>query len=563
MLPDCGNDNCYEYLKRCTSIYDDVYMMEHFGHKYYKSEILGDMDALAAYFKYELGLKKGDVYTVFSPTTVQSIIAFYALNKIGVIANMVHPLMSSEFLKETIEEVHPKGIMVLDILAKKHIETINESGLPCLVTCSSDYSSGVKRTGTRMGENLVHAIFPKYDHLTYYRKAIKMHPEGCDGYTQNASDMAAYLNGGGTTGKAKTIMLTSSAINELCYRVSDLDKIHVPGYEAEVVVLPLFHCFGLCLATHMALCNSARVIPMMQFDSRIFCSLMKRDCVVGILGIPLMFEKLMKDKDFDGPWLKNIRLMFCGGDNVSDDFLDEFNSYFEKWGADGRLRQGYGLTEISSVCCANTNTDYKRGTIGKPLRGVTMDIWDENGNPVTDGSVGELVISGPTLMSGYYKGDGVMGYGLTKDANGVDWVQSGDLGRRDEDGFYYFSGRKKRVIIIAGYNVYPNDIEKKLSELSFIRDVCAVQGWKDGRSIVRLFASLKEEGSEEKYKQIITETCESNFSKFYVPREIIFLRDLPQTPLMKVDYRILSQDKPEDPIYVEPPETKGGLNLPI
>lgn len=562
MLPDCGNDNCYEYLRRCTSIYGDVYMMEHFGHKYYKSEILRDMDALAAYFKLELGLKRGDVYTVFSPTTVQSIIAFYALNKIGVIANFVHPLMSSDFLKETVEDVHAKGIMVLDILAKKHIDTINATGLPCLVTCSSDYSSGIKKAGSRAGEGLAHAIFPKYKNYTLYRKAIKMFPRGCVGFTQNAGDMAAYLNGGGTTGKAKTIMLTSRAINELCYRVSDLDEIHVPGYEAEVVVLPLFHCFGLCLATHMALCNSARVIPMMQFDSGIFCRLMKRDCVVGILGIPLMFEKLMKDKDFDGPWLKNIRLMFCGGDNVTDEFLDEFNSYFEKWGAVGRLRQGYGLTEISSVCCANTNTDYKRGTIGKPLRGVVMDIWDENCRSVKDGSIGELVISGPTIMSGYYMGDGKTGYGLTEDENGVQWVQSGDLGRRDEDGFYYFAGRKKRVIIISGYNVYPNDIEKKVSELSFIRDVCAVQGWKNGRSIVRLFASLKTPGDEEKYREIITTTCENSFSKFYIPREIVFLKDLPQTPLMKVDYRKLTQDKPDDPIY-EPPVERPGLNLPI
>ena len=145
MLNSPENKNCYQYLRECTEIYDDVYMMQHFGVKYYRSEIFRDMDALAGYFQKELGLKRGDVYTIFMPTTVQSIIAFYALNSIGVITNFVHPLMSTDFLKEQLEAAGSKGVMVLDILMAKdkaHIETINNSGLPCLVCSSSDYSEG-------------------------------------------------------------------------------------------------------------------------------------------------------------------------------------------------------------------------------------------------------------------------------------------------------------------------------------------------------------------------------------------------------------------------------------
>ncbi len=548
MLPQAENYNCYEFLQVCTGIYPDVYMMQHFGVKYLRSEIFADIDAMAAYFQKELGLKKDDVYTVFMPTTVQGIITFYALNKIGVIANFVHPLMSSEFLKETLNDVRAKGVMVLDLLAKKHIKTINDSGLPCIICCSSDYSEGFKRFGTKAGEGIIKAVFPKYERATYYKDAVKMHREGCEGLKENGDDIAVYLNGGGTTGKSKTIKLTSKAINELTSRVSDLDKIEIPGEEAEIIVLPMFHCFGLCIAIHMALCNSARIIPMMQFDAKIFNRLMRENLVVGFGGIPLMFDKLMREKHFDGPWLKNVRLMFCGGDDASDKFLDEFNAYFEKWGAVGRLRQGYGLTEIGSVCCTTTNTDYKRGSIGKALRGVTVEIWDENHKKLPAGEIGELVISGPTIMSGYYTQDGPEDLGLYTDENGEKWVLSGDLGYQDEEGYFFFAGRKKRVIIISGYNVYPNDIEKKLSELSFIKDVCAVQGWQGERSIVRLYASLKENGDKEEYKKIITSTCENNFSKFYVPRDIVFMDELPQTPLMKVDFMKLTQAKPGDPV---------------
>ena len=542
MLPAPKDINCYDYLKECTSIYDDVWMMQHFGVKYRKSEIFRDIDALASYFQNDLGLKQGDVYTVFMPTTVQSIIAFYALNSIGVIVNMIHPLMATDFLKEQLEAVHAKGVMVLDLLSKDHVDTINNSGLPCIVCRSSDYSNGFKKFGTKIGEGLIKAIFPKFKKATYYKDALNYDKKPVFS-TNNVDESAVYLNGGGTTGKSKTIKLTSRAINELVYRVSDLDEIHDPGNEAEVIVLPLFHCFGLCVAVHMALCNSARIIPMMQFDARIFINLMKKNTVVGIVGIPLMFQKLMRQKGFDGPHLKNMRIMFCGGDDVSEAFIQEFNTYFEKWGSNARLRQGYGLTEIASVCCTNTNNDNRDGSIGKALRGVNIEIWDDDKNPLPDGEIGEIVISGPTIMSGYYTdGEESDDYGLYTDENGVKWVLSGDLGYKDEDGYFHFSGRKKRLILIAGYNVYPTDIEKVVGDLPYIKDCCAVQGYNEaGKPLVRLYASLFETGNEEKYKEEICELCLKNFSKYYVPRDIIFLEDLPQTPLMKIDFMKLTK----------------------
>ena len=542
MLPAPKDINCYDYLKECTSIYDDVWMMQHFGVKYRKSEIFRDIDALASYFQNDLGLKQGDVYTVFMPTTVQSIIAFYALNSIGVIVNMIHPLMATDFLKEQLEAVHAKGVMVLDLLSKDHVDTINNSGLPCVVCRSSDYSNGFKKFGTKIGEGLIKAIFPKFKKATYYKDALNYDKKPVFS-TNNVDESAVYLNGGGTTGKSKTIKLTSRAINELVYRVSDLDEIHDPGNEAEVIVLPLFHCFGLCVAVHMALCNSARIIPMMQFDARIFINLMKKNTVVGIVGIPLMFQKLMRQKGFDGPHLKNMRIMFCGGDDVSEAFIQEFNTYFEKWGSNARLRQGYGLTEIASVCCTNTNNDNRDGSIGKALRGVNIEIWDNDKNPLPDGEIGEIVISGPTIMSGYYTdGEESDDYGLYTDENSVKWVLSGDLGYKDEDGYFHFSGRKKRLILIAGYNVYPTDIEKVVGDLPYIKDCCAVQGYNEaGKPLVRLYASLFETGNEEKYKEEICELCLKNFSKYCVPRDIIFLEDLPQTPLMKIDFMKLTK----------------------
>lgn len=549
MLQKPLNDNCYDYLFKCTEKYGDFDMTQHLDKRFRRSEMKRDIEAFAVYAQKQLGLKAGDVYTIFMPTTIQAIVAFYALNKIGVIVNFVHPLLPAQVLSETMRDVGSKGVMVLDILSRKYIAAINETCLECVVCRSSDYASTLKGTALRAPERLVRAVFPKLRRRVEYADVMKTYVGMTAEPAGSGEDVAVYLNGGGTTGKSKTIKLTSKALNELCCSVSNLDEIHEPGEEAEIVVLPLFHCFGLTIAMHMALCNAARIIPMMQFDARLFNSLMRKNRVVGFGGIPVMFRKLMNEKHFDGEHLKNVRLMFCGGDDASDAFLQEFNSYFEKWGATGRLRQGYGLTEIGSVCCTNTNTIFREGSIGKAIDGVTVEIWDENKKPVPNGEIGEFAVSGPTIMSGYYTPGGGEDDGLYIDENGVKWVLSGDLGKRDDDGFFYFCGRKKRVVILSGYNIYPSDIEKKLSDLDFIKDVCLVKGYSSGKQILRCYVSFKKSGDTEDCKRRILECCEQNFSKFSVPREIVVLNELPQTPLMKIDFMRLTQDKPEDPEY--------------
>ena len=342
--------------------------------------------------------------------------------------------------------------------------------------------------------------------------------------------------------------------------MSKLDRIHRPGEEAEIIVLPLFHCFGLSVAMHMAMCNGARLIPMMQFDAKLFNKLMRKNCVVGILGIPVMFKKLMQEKHFDHKCLKNIRLSFCGGDDAPQSLLDEFNDYLEKYGAVGKLRQGYGLTEVGSVCCTCTNTEFKPNSIGRPIEGVQMAVWDDDGNVLPDGEIGELVIAGPTIMSGYYTEDGHDGEGLVADKDGVLWVRSGDLGYRDKDGFYFFSGRKKRVIIISGYNIYPSDIEKKLVTLPFVKEACCVKGFQNGKPIVRLFVAYNDADHDRAdYEAMIKAYIKENFSCFSVPRDIVEVEKLPETPLMKVDFRLLTQNCPEDKVYDPPKGVKEKL----
>lgn len=540
---ESGNYNCFEFYCAATEQYGDFDTVQHMDKRVKRSEFIREVKALSAYFYHELGLRRGDVYTIFCPTNVESLVGFYALNRLGVIVSFVHPLLPPEMLKEYIETGRSKGVMILDLLSSKHVKMLNELGIPVLLCRNSDYAAPVKKIATRAGEGLLEAIFPKFSNCESYSSALKKYlGTSVPGVKNNADDIAVYLNGGGTTGKSKTIMHTNKAINELVHKMGYIDEIQEPGEEAEIIILPFFHAFGLCVAAHMALCNAARIIPLMQFNAKLVVKLYQNNRIAGMGGIPNMFKKLYRAKGFDGPHLANTRMMFVGGDDLSPSFLHDFNGMLERNGTSARLRQGYGLTEVCAACCTNTNWVNKDGSVGKPLEGIRMEIWDDDCKPLPPGEVGEICISGSTVMAGYYDGTGERGIGLYYDDEGTAWVRSGDLGYMDEEGFFFFAGRKKRLIIISGYNVYPVDIENLMDTLPFIKESCAVRGEKDGRPLVRLYASLKQKGDEEEYRAKIIKTCEDNLDKFSIPREIVFMNELPHTPLEKVDFMALEKE---------------------
>lgn len=544
---ETGNYNCFEYMCAATEKWGDYDAAQHMDLRVKRSEFIRDVEALAYYLKIKLGLKKGDSFTVFCPTNIESLVAFYAFSKIGVIGNFVHPLLPTSTLLENMKEANSKGVIILDLLSKDHIKAINKTGLPVILLRCSDYASPIKKKATRLGEAALEGIFPKFKNAVAYEDIMKDYAgKKVIGEINNANDVVVYLNGGGTTGKSKTIKLTNKALNELVYKMGYIDEIQIPGEEAEIIILPFFHALGLGVTGHMVMCNAARIIPLMQFDAKLVVKLYKQNKIVGIGGIPNMFKKLYNAKGFDGPHLADTRMMFVGGDDLSPAFLDAFNDMLDRNGTKARLRQGYGLTEVASACSTNTNWENKDGSIGKPLYGIRMEIWDDNHKKLPNGEIGEIVISGSTLMEGYLTENGKKDEGLYYDEEGTPWVLSGDLGYCDDDGYFFFSGRKKRVVIISGYNIYPVDIENLMDTLPFIKESCAVQGYtEEGKPLVRLYASIKFKGDEEEYKETIRKLCAEKLSQFSVPREIVFMDELPHTPLEKVDFMKLTQKKPQ------------------
>jgi long-chain acyl-CoA synthetase len=245
------------------------------------------------------------------------------------------------------------------------------------------------------------------------------------------------------------------------------------------------------------------------------------------------------------PELKSISVMYSGGDVVSQSLLEKIYAVMRKNGSKAEFCAGYGLTECGAVCSANRLWANKPGTIGQPIQGLRFEIWDDKNQPLPFGEIGQIVITGASMMNGYLTKNEPADAGIYRDEFGTKWILTGDLGKMDEDGYVTFIGRKKRVIIISGYNVYPVDIEQLIEDLPFVRECCAVQGYLGDKPIVRLFVVKAEDGDEDAYRAEITRIISENLSKFSVPKDIRFIDEIPRTRLQKVDFMSLSQFQPE------------------
>lgn len=534
------NLTCYDYLKVCSKKTGDFNAVYAFGSKTKLSKLINDIDALSAYFNY-IGIGQGDVVTIFLPNVVHAFTTFYALNKIGVIANIVHPLTSPEGLAENIEFTNSKAIFILDILAGKYVDVLNKAEIPCIICSNSDYIIAPVVPAFKVFEKVKGKGLENYKNSIKYLKAVSIGSKKTSADCHDGSKTAVYLHGGGTTGKSKTIMLTSNNLNNLAEKLNTLDIPHKAGDEYSLMVLPIFHAFGLGIAMHFPLTHGFTSIPMPQFNAESANKYLKKHKVTFLLGVPNMFKKMLEDKNFDGPHLKNLRLVFCGGDVLPERLVKEFNRIVAKNGGKGKLFRGYGLTEVSSVCTVNTYENNREESIGKPLGDIIVQIWDEMKNELPAGQTGEIVVRGDTAMQGYFNGDNtVMNEGVYVDSKGNRWVLTGDLGHKDADGFVYFTGRKKRMIIISGYNVYPIDIENAVLQLPFVSEACAVQGYQKSKPCVKLCVTLKQPMNHDEAVDKIQTYCKKNLAKFSCPRKIEIYDAFPRTKMAKIDFMKLS-----------------------
>lgn len=513
-----------------------------------RGEFLRHVDIFAAYFS-SVGIKQGSVVAMNLPNTVNAAVIFYAVNKLGATVNSLHPLLPLFQVKKLFELTKTEFFVTADFFYEKNEEELSDVKIPIMLSKISDYLPVVKKFFYAKAHEK-----PKNSKLLYYsdiqknRSAVFAFRQGArelrgahtEAYvTQGGAERdtastqkthsspAVYLHSSGTTGAAKTVALSNLAFNCLSDALSPVIADADKSRHNCLMVLPLFHGFGLGVTLHTMLAHGAAVTVVPKFNAlRTSKQIAKRKCTI-CAGVPIMYEKLMGLSDAKFARLRTLEHIFVGGETLDGELKEQFDARLKKIGAAAELLEGYGLTETVTVASVCKEGDFDSHAVGYPLDGIKIEIIDDGGAVLAPYRKGEICIAGGTLMDGYL-GDTAPDWKII--LGGEVYVRTGDIGYLNDKGKLFFSERRKSVFKVSGVNVFPSDIELAVKEARLAKNCVAAM--RNGEVV--LFVETPACNHSDDYKQKILDACKEKVIPYAMPKEIRFFESFPRNAIGKV-----------------------------
>lgn len=495
-----------------------------------------------------IGVKEGDAVTVCLPNIPQAVIAFYAINKLGAIASMVHPLSAENEIMFYLNEAQSKVAITLTRFFDKFEAIKGKTRVEKLIACKIE--EGLPSFKGFMYKFIGHE--PKVKNLPWVVSWTDFMLGSANSTCEitdsgKGSDSAVILFSGGTTGTSKGILLSNLNFNALALQTAAAAGCFAPG-DIMLSVMPVFHGFGLGVGIHTMLASGGQCVLIPQIEIDKFASYFKKYRPNYMAGVPTLFEAMMRNEDMKNADLSCLKGIFSGGDSLSVELKKKVDSFVKERGATIQVREGYGTTECVTASCLTPIGYYREGSIGIPFPDTFYKIVIPSTNEeAPEKQMGEICIAGPTVMQGYINNPKETSQTLRVHDDGVTYLHTGDLGYMDEDGFIYFVQRLKRMIITSGYNVYPSQIENVIDSHEAVA-FSTVIGVKDDYRMqrVKAYIVLKPGFSPtDEIKASIKAHCEKSIAKYALPREYEYRDDLPKTLVGKVAYRELEKESEE------------------
>jgi len=493
------------------------------------------------------GLKKGDRITISMPTSPQGIICFYAVNKLGAVASMIHPLSTPSEIEFYLNLSKSTFAFTLDAFYGKFNEILDNTAVKTLIlTKIGDYLSPVKRFGFYVTKGRKIPKVPADPRVKWWKELMRDDYPAVPTADVDTDDLAVILYSGGTTGVPKGIMLSN--MNFISEGTQVAEWGNLSGGDSMLAILPIFHGFGLGVCVNAVFMGGAKSILVPTFTPETVAKLVKTKKPSFMVGVPTLYETLSANRDFQSADLSFLKATFSGADTLPRLVKEKFEEIVRRQGGNVKLLEGYGLTEAVTAIMATPLNDYREGSVGVPFsdmmaKVVTQDTTEEA--PV--GEDGELCIHGPAVMMGYLEQPEETANTLKEHADGKIWLHTGDIASMDEDGFFYFKLRLKRMIKSSGMNVYPTQVEAVLCKHPTVAAACVI-GVPDRAQVerVKAFVILKApaEAGEDMEKALI-DHCRESLIKWSCPREIEFREDLPMTLVGKIAYKELEKEELE------------------
>lgn len=544
---DYFDGSMFEAIEKIAAKYPKYIAFDFMGKPTTYKRLVDEVHACAKSLK-TIGVREGDKVTIAMPNCPQAIFMFYAVNLVGAIANMIHPLSAEKEIEFYLNESESITAITLDQFYSKFERIRDHTGIVNIIIASiKDELSRPVKVGYMVTEGRKQEKIPKDAPVIRWNEFIKLGKACFYNYRvkRKPEDPAVILYSGGTTGTTKGIVLTNLNFNALGEQVVAANPMFNPG-DKMLAAMPLFHGFGLGVCIHTMLMKGGRCILVPRFTAESYAKLITKYKCNFIAGVPTLYEALLRLPSMNSADLSHLKGVFSGGDSLSIELKKKLDAFLLKHNCNIQVREGYGTTETVTACCLTPPTYSKEGSIGIPFPDTYIKVVE----PGTDrelpyGEEGEILLAGPTVMKEYMDKPEETALTLRKHSDGLTWVYTGDLGYMDNEGFIYFKGRSKRMIVSSGYNIYPGQIENVLDANDYVQMSCVI-GIPDDLKIqaVKAFVMLKPKiPRTEKMKEELMEYCKQHIAKYALPKEIEFREELPKTLVGKVAYRVLEEEE--------------------
>lgn len=528
-----------------SSLYPNNIAIEYYNTQITYTELINQIKKCARSLK-RIGIQEDDRVTICMPNTPEAVIMFYAINMVGAVANMIHPLSSENEVNFYLKKSKSKAILTIDLCYPKVMNAIKDTNINHVIVSSATRSMGLFVDTAYYifkGRKNVKNIKENKEIVLSWKEFIKTGAYYKEEYyvKRTANDLAVILYSGGTTGKPKGICLSNLCFNAGAIQSRYMSSTMKPG-NSFLTILPNFHAFGIGISTHTPLYSGMKIILIPKFDMKKMKGILTKYRPNVIAGVPSLFEYIsklnLKEND-----LSNLTLAVCGGDAITLENKKRINKYLKEHGSKTDLRVGYGLTECCGACCLSPEKiENKKDIIGIPFPDCHFKIVDINdGHELGTNEDGEILISGPNVMLGYLDEKEENDNVFEIDENNIKWLHTGDIGSIDKNGLLYYRSRLKRMIISNGYNIYPSYIEELLSKNEYVFQ-SAIIGvpHKDKGEIAKAFIVLKEGVKlTADVKRSINKYLKQNLASYAIPSEIEYVEGLPMTLVGKISYKDL------------------------
>ncbi|MEK3822065.1 MULTISPECIES: fatty acid--CoA ligase family protein [Cytobacillus] len=486
-----------------------------------QSSTYGELDGAVTKFAdglSKLGVKKGDHIALLLGNSPHFVIGLHGALRLGATVIPINPIYTPDEIGYIVNNGDVKALVTLDLLVPL-IEKMHQA-LPRVenfIICETPQGQASKADPSAL------SAFSKMKSFT---QVIASGDLDFKGPELKDDETAVILYTSGTTGKPKGAMLTHK--NLYCNAKDVSDYLHMNENDRVITTLPMFHVFCLTVALNAPLMNGATILIDPKFSPKEIFRLAKKYEPTVFAGVPTMYNFLLQFDDGNTEDLKSLRLCISGGAAMPVALLHGFEKKFNVI-----VSEGYGLSEASPVTCFNPlDKPRKAGSIGQSIMNVENKVVNELGEEVSVGEVGELIVRGPNVMKGYYK--------LPEETAATirdGWLYTGDLAKRDEEGYFYIVDRKKDLILVGGYNVYPREVEEVLYNHEDVVEV-AVLGVPDPNlgEAVRCYVVTK---NPQLTEELLLAYCAEHLAKYKVPSSIEFLEELPKNTTGKILRRAL------------------------